>query len=285
MPEQDRHPGAAASEEGSLAAPNGPGQAKVAVPGEDVTTADAVALERQIESRLKREHPVVFWVTLLVPVLGWVGLLAFLQATRGKQFVLKVLAITLLVEAVVGRFVIITGGGSAEGATVLLSRAELFWLVAWIDLCVATLFLYHATFIYRLWKVGPWLERVRNASRELLARRPLLGRFSFVGVVVYVGLPVLGSGAILGSMLGQLLGLRRLTTLAAVTLGTLLGNSLMLLLAEAVMSVPFLQRQHPAVLLGTLVVFAGVIGAVQWRMHRPRGAARDARRSASEGGR
>ncbi len=242
------------------------------------TAEQVVALERRVETALRREHPVVFWVTLLVPLVGWLGLVGVMVLTRGEQFAAKVLGLTVLIEAVVGRFVILTGAAGGGGAF-LLTRTELFWLVAWIDATVATLFLYHATFIYRLWKVGPWLERLRDASRDLVARRPILGRFSFVGVVLYVGLPLISSGAVLGSMLGQLLGLSRLATLGAVLIGTLLGNSLMLLLAEVVMSVPFLQRQHPGVLLGSLVLFGVVLAFVQWRLsRRGRGAANDSSR-------
>lgn len=229
-----------------------------------------VAIEGRIEQAMRREHPVVFWITLLIPVVGWAVLLATAALTRGKGFALKLLAITVVVEAVAGRFVILGGShdGQAAASPLLLSRVELFWLVAWIDLCVCLLFLYHATFIYRIWRIGPWLERVRDTSRAIVARRPWLGRFSFVGVVLYVGLPILGSGAVLGSMLGQLLGLRRLTTLAAVMIGTLLGNSLMLLLAELIMRVPFLARQNPAVILASLVLFGAILLAVQWRLSR-----------------
>jgi uncharacterized membrane protein len=229
-----------------------------------------VAIEGRIEQAMRREHPVVFWITLLIPVVGWAVLLTTAALTRGKGFAIKLLAITVAVEAVAGRFVILGGSheGQAESSPLLLSRVELFWLVTWIDLCVCLLFLYHATFIYRIWRIGPWLERVRDTSRGIVARRPWLGRFSFVGVVLYVGLPILGSGAVLGSMLGQLLGLRRLTTLAAVMIGTLLGNCLMLLLAELIMRVPFLARQNPAVILGSLVLFGAVLLLVQWRLSR-----------------
>jgi uncharacterized membrane protein len=264
-------------------------------PREALTAPDAaqvVAIETRIERAMRREHPVVFWGTLLVPVLGWAILLVSAGVLRGKEFVLRILAITLLVEAVVGRFVILGGvepggaaaaGGSAAGAgsaavggagdgIMLLSRIELFWLVAWIDLCVAMLFMYHATFIYRIWRIGPWLERVRDSSRAIVSRRPWLARFSVLGVIVYVGLPFLGSGAVLGSMLGQLLGLRRLTTLAAVMVGTLAGNTLMLLLAEVIMRVPFLREQHPGAILGGLVVGGLVVLAVQWQVVKRRNA-------------
>lgn len=230
------------------------------------TVGDVVELEEKVERELRREHPVVFWLTLLVPVLGWLGLVVGLMVWRGKAFALKVLGVAVLVEAVAGRFVILGGarGNDAAGGGLFMTRLELFWLVTWIDLTVAMLFLYHATFIFRIWRVGPWLERVRDASRGIVERRPWLGRFGFLGVTLYVGLPVLGSGAILGSMMGQLLGLSRVATLAAVMAGTLIGNALMLLLAEAIMRVPFLRRQHPGVLLGTVVAGGLVLLVVQW---------------------
>lgn len=234
------------------------------------TVREVVELEEKVERVLRREHPVVFWLTLLIPALGWLGLIVGLTVWRGKVFALKVLGVAVLVEAVAGRFVIIGGahGNDAVSGGLFMTRLELFWLVTWIDLTVAMLFLYHATFIFKIWRVGPWLERIRDASRGIVERRPWVGRFGFLGVTLYVGLPILGSGAILGSMMGQLLGLSRLATLAAVMAGTLIGNALMLILAEAIMRVPFLRQQHPGVLMGTVVAVGLVLLVVQWRYSR-----------------
>jgi uncharacterized membrane protein len=224
-------------------------------------------MEEAAEQTLKREHPAVWWVSLCLPVLGSAVILGVLGALRGNQFLLKVLALVVVIEAVVGRFVIL-GGAAADSPQIemFLTRVELFWLVAWIDFCVATLFLFHAGFVFRLWRIGPWLERVRGSSREIVRRHPWVGRFSFLGVVVYVGLPFLGSGAILGAMLGQLSGLRRSSTLAAVMIGTLLGNSLMLLLAEALMRVPMFREANPWVILGAVLVVGGVVLGVNWKL-------------------
>lgn len=236
------------------------------------SASEVVALETTIERVLKREHPLVFWTTLLIPLLGWTALVALLTLSRGKEFALKILALTIVIEAVAGRFIILGGahGEQAAAATVLLTRIELFWLVAWIDFTVSILFLYHASFIYRIWKIGPWLESIRDTSRAIVAKSPWLGRFSFLGVVLYVGIPFLGSGAIFGSMLGQLLGLSRFASLLAVLIGTLLGNAFMLVLAEVIMQVPFLRQQHPLVLLGVVVGIGLVVIVLQWRYARRR---------------
>ena len=72
----------------------------------------------------------------------------------------------------------------------------------------------------RLRGVGPWLKRVHERAAEVLAEYPGLRRTAFWGVVLFVFLPLPGTGAVGGTFAGQLLGLSRTTTLAAILIGS-----------------------------------------------------------------
>jgi len=73
----------------------------------------------------------------------------------------------------------------------------------------------------------PWLGRIMEEfigkAREFISEEPRLVRLYFLGIVVLVMSPVMGSGGIRGSIIGQLIGMRKTSVFLAVLTGSVLG--------------------------------------------------------------
>jgi len=71
--------------------------------------------------------------------------------------------------------------------------------------------------------LGRIMEEFIGKARVFIREEPRLVRLYFLGIVVLVMSPVMGSGGIRGSIIGQLIGMERSAIFAAVLAGSLLG--------------------------------------------------------------
>jgi len=124
-------------------------------------------------------------------------------------------------------------------------------LVIWVlDTCTVLVVVYGFEGLYRFAYLRRALDRVRSNVSLVLVAYPRIRRGAVVGVVLFVLFPIAGTGAMVGSFLGILLGLHRHVLIAAVSAGGLLGGMFMAVLAvyfsETLIWIRDMQ-QHPAV--------------------------------------
>jgi uncharacterized membrane protein len=129
-------------------------------------------------------------------------------------------------------------------------------LLAWVlDLLACAALLAGLPLLARLPVSGPALTRMRARAFTTLDRYPGLERMAYAGVFVFVFLPIPGSGSVIGTLVGQIIGLSRTGTLIVVGLGTGLA-----LCTWALLAVLLGERweeliRSPLVLLGCLAAF------------------------------
>ncbi len=233
---------------------------------------DHAAHEARFADSFKRDYPIAWWATLLGPFVVTGTMLAMLAVTRGVDFVAKLLATSAVTFFGLGRFVILFGSDAPKtdlagleafekdaGQFNFLTRGELFTMVSWMDAFVAILLVFHAGFIFKLPKIGPKLLALREEGEFFMSVQPWMRRFAFLGLVAFVVIPIAATGSIGGSILGRMLGMSRLATISAIAVGTLLGNSVMLLAGKALSKIPFFDPHNPLSLLAGVVVIAGLI--------------------------
>lgn len=233
---------------------------------------DHEAHEAKFADSFRRDFPLAWWATLLGPFLITAALLATLAASRGVDFVLKLAGTAVVTFFGLGRFVILFGSDAPKadiaGLTAFeqeakqfnfLTRGELFTMVTWMDLFVAILLVFHAGFMFRIPKVGPKLLALREEGQFFMSVQPWMRRFAFLGLAAFVVIPIAATGSVGGSILGRMLGMSRFATIMAIVVGTLLGNSVMLLAGKALSKIPFFDPHNPLSLVAGVVVIAGLI--------------------------
>jgi uncharacterized membrane protein len=105
-------------------------------------------------------------------------------------------------------------------------------LVAWmLDLLACVGLLSGVPLLARLPFSGPALASMRQRAFLTLVRYPGLERMALFGVGLFVFLPIPGSGSVIGTLVGQLVGLSRTSTLLVVALGSGLAAATMAAMA------------------------------------------------------
>ncbi|MFO0830126.1 MAG: small multi-drug export protein [Phycisphaerales bacterium] len=229
-----------------------------------------LADEHAFRDQFRSDHPFVWAFTLFAPFVGTGLALAAAFVAEGGEFLRKLLAAAVATFFFFGRFVILGGtdvpGPHEENVASFLTRGELFAMVVWMDVAIAMLFVYHASFLYRMPVVGPRLLRLVEDGQFILAHQPWIRRATFVGLVAFVFFPLAATGAVGGSIFGRLLGMSRRATFCAILLGSVLGCTAMYLGAGVINS--HLNRDNPWLTVGGIAVVAGIIVLLNWRYRK-----------------
>lgn len=210
---------------------------------------------------LLRVHPVLWYATLLGPILSVPVLLLSVGLSVG-WVVAHRLALTILATCFFfGRFMILAGENGA-GADVeygsFFSPAQLALLVFFLDVMTAVVVVFHMNVLFHLPVLGKRLRLLVEKSRSLVQSQRWMKRLTVAGVIVFVMFPLASTGSLGGSILGRLLGLSRGGTLASVITGSVLGCGTMyfgtgLISAWIDRDDPVVQIAGPAV-IATLVI-------------------------------
>ena len=103
-----------------------------------------------------------------------------------------------------------------------------WWLaafaLAFLDFAGGLFMAWNFPLVLRIPYVGPWVSRFVAAGRTFLDRRPWLERLYFVGLIAFVTLPFDGSGSIVASVVGRMLGMTKTEVLACITTGGIIGS-------------------------------------------------------------
>ncbi|HYE62684.1 MAG TPA: small multi-drug export protein [Phycisphaerales bacterium] len=247
----------------------------------DQPRTDAVDLlseESRFGDSLKRDHPALWWTTLVGPFALTGAALVVLGLHRGYEWMLQLIGTAAVTFFGLGRFVILLGkdGGGIhpEDAAEQAERArfsfftamELFGLVTWMDVCAGVLLVCHAGFLFKIPKLGPALLKVRGEGEFFMRYQPWIRRFTFAGLTLFVMIPVAATGSVGAAIIGRLLGMTRKATLLAILAGTLIGNGLIYLLGRhLVRHIPFFDPSNPLNLLAGVGVILLIVLLLGWR--------------------
>lgn len=103
-----------------------------------------------------------------------------------------------------------------------------WWLaaftLAFLDLVGGLFMAWNFPLVLRIPYAGPWISRFMGAGRVFLDRRPWLERFYFVGLAAFVALPFDGSGSIVASVIGRMLGMTKTQVISCIVIGGFIGS-------------------------------------------------------------
>lgn len=133
------------------------------------------------------------------------------------------------------------------------------WLVATyiagIDMSVAWFLAWNWDLVTRIPTVGDLVEDLMLRGKERLKTTPLLDRSAFLGLALFVFVPFQGSGAVVGIILGRMIGLPPQRAWVAIMSGALLAAFSLAYAAEAYKGL-ITAFGWDVVLQGTLVAVA-----------------------------
>ena len=163
-----------------------------------------------------RANPLAIAIPLLLCGIFFAGAGLFLPA---EQWILLAGMMVAYIVPPLGRETIIP-------VSILLGIP--WWLIAFtlafLDFAGGLFMAWNFPLILRIPYVGPRIQQFMAAGRTYLDRRQWLERLYFVGLIAFVSLPFDGSGSIIGSILGRMLGMTKAQVLSCITIGGIVGS-------------------------------------------------------------
>ena len=103
-----------------------------------------------------------------------------------------------------------------------------WWLIAstlaLLDFAGALFMAWNFPLVLRIPIAGPWIARFMTGGKHYLNQHPWLEKLYFIGLVLFVCLPIEGSGSIVGTIIGRMLGMTKMQVLTCITLGGVIGS-------------------------------------------------------------
>jgi uncharacterized membrane protein len=130
--------------------------------------------------------------------------------------------------------------------------------IAFIDIIVALFLLWNYDLAKTIPVVGTFMRKVEEKGRGIEDRYGWIKPLRFFGIVLFVMVPFQGSGGLVGSIVGRLIGMKPLNTFLAINVGALLGCFLIAYFAKSLQFV-FLQNFLGGLFIIVILIIIGVI--------------------------
>ena len=169
-------------------------------------------------------------------------------------------ALAFGLAAIPGKYVIFSGLSSA----LPLGPWSLCLLAILVDIVLSSSLAVFLGLLARWPYAARRLKDIHGRAEAVLSQYPRLRRMAFYGTVLFVYLPLPASGSIGGTFLGQLIGLSRTATVAAVVLGGALVGATFAWLATTIGAKAEALAQDPWI-VGPAVLGFVVFAWIAWR--------------------
>ena len=191
-----------------------------------------------LEKDYRHSHPVAWWIALTGPVVITAIILGLVYVFQSPETASSYLAAAATAFFAFGRFIILLGSNepSEDGLFFLkhLDAQNLFVMLTYMDVIVAMFVAFHMGIVFRLPWVGPKIRDIVSDGHFILRKQPWIRRAAFIGLVGFVIFPTSTTGSVGGSIFGRLLGMKRWRVVAAILVGSMLGNGIMLMFSKQI---------------------------------------------------
>jgi uncharacterized membrane protein len=126
--------------------------------------------------------------------------------------------------------------------------------IAFVDIIVALFLLWNYDLAKKIPLIGKFMIKVENIGKSSSDKYSWIKPLRFIGIILFVMVPFQGSGGLVGSIIGRLIGMKPWNTFFAITIGAVVGTILIAYFSEAILSV-FVKN----FLLGILIIIIIIV--------------------------
>lgn len=155
---------------------------------------------------------VMLWLAVPEPMFPIIGglLLSYFISPFGKEVLIPTAIIALL-----------TLHGSDQA---VLDIALVTSTVVFVDVMCSIFLLWNLDLLKHIPKVGRWIARIERFGRARMSKSPRRRRHSFIALTSYMALPFQGSGGVVSTIIGMVIGMRKRKVWTAVWVGSVAGS-------------------------------------------------------------
>ena len=138
--------------------------------------------------------------------------------------------------------------------------------IAFVDIVVALFLVWNYDLAKKIPLIGKFMEKVEEIGKKSSSKYSWVKPLRFIGIVLFVMVPFQGSGGLVGSIVGRLIGMNPRNTFYAISIGAITGCLLIAYFADAILNV-FIRN----FLSGALVIIILLlIGLMVWVYRKSR---------------
>ncbi len=126
--------------------------------------------------------------------------------------------------------------------------------IAFVDIIVALFLMWNYDLAKQIPFVGKFMQKVEILGKRSSSKYAWITPLRFIGIVLFVMVPFQGSGGLVGSIVGRFIGMKPLNTFFAISLGAIVGCSLIAFFSDVLLSV-FVQD----ILFGLLILIILIV--------------------------
>ena len=131
--------------------------------------------------------------------------------------------------------------------------------IAFVDIIKALFLLWNCDLAKKIPLIGKFMIKVENIGKSSSDKYSWIKPLRFIGIILFVMVPFQGSGGLVGSIVGRLIGMKPLNTFFAISIGAIVGCLLIAYFADAILSV-FVTN----FLFGLLIIIILLIIGIMW---------------------
>ena len=132
--------------------------------------------------------------------------------------------------------------------------------IAFVDIVVALFLVWNYDLAKKIPLVGRFMQKVEKIGKNSEDSYGWVKPLRFIGIILFVMVPFQGSGGLVGSIVGRLIGMKPVHTFCAISIGAVTGCLLIAYFSDLILS--FVVKN---LLIGLLVlIIVLVIGIMYW---------------------
>jgi uncharacterized membrane protein len=146
--------------------------------------------------------------------------------------------------------------------TVPIDPAIMAISIAFIDIIVSLFIVWNYDLAKKIPVFGRFMIKVENLGRKAVKESRWIKPLRFFGIMLFVMIPFQGTGGVVGSIAGRLIGMKPLETWLAVSAGAITGCAILSYLYNIVLNIN--------IILGLILILILVLSTVIYSLHRRR---------------
>ena len=130
--------------------------------------------------------------------------------------------------------------------------------IAFVDIIVALFLIWNYDLAKKIPLIGRFMIKVENIGKSSSDKYAWLKPLRFIGIMLFVMVPFQGSGGLVGSILGRLIGMKPWNTFFAISIGSITGCLAIAYSANAIIEV-FDKNFLYGLLIVIILIIMGII--------------------------
>lgn len=126
--------------------------------------------------------------------------------------------------------------------------------VAYIDIIVALFLVWNYDLAKKIPFVGSFMVKVEDRGKNFEQKYRWVKPLRFIGIVFFVMIPFQGSGGLVGSIVGRLIGMKPRNTFFAITIGAVIGCLLIAAFAQTFLVFAEINTMLTIILVAIIVI-------------------------------